>query len=249
MCVVNKATHSIATLRPGRKLLTTDVIRNVTEDTWNEDRVTLRKYSLWKQLLRILWYYNAVRRVGYSWDTFSSDRWKFRTRIIRWAFLSPERVCQSRNLWCFESKRITAKTLQVKSRDRGWIDQCAPKSHRRGFPPRRSGVCIGCVRKCSCSSSSRASGGEVRRGRHPPSESISCSAVSTSLSFRTQVLVSFHFSHYRSFALVCDRDRWSCRETNVLAPGIDIFKYRRLEKTLFLSTMAISLGFIFRCAY
>ncbi|EGI66752.1 hypothetical protein G5I_04556 [Acromyrmex echinatior] len=52
------------------------------------------------------------------------------------------------------------------------------------FPPVGQ-ECIGCVRKCSCSSSSRASGGEVRRGRHPPSESISCSAVPTSLSFRT----------------------------------------------------------------
>jgi len=30
-------------------------------------------------------------------------------------------------------------------------------------------------------------GGEVRRGRHPPSESISCSSAPTSLSFRLQV--------------------------------------------------------------
>lgn len=162
--------------------------------------------------------------------------------MARLAFLSSGSPgsLESRRSREIESAR---RHCEWKSRDR-FVEPVSARRNRvvEALGPRE---CVGCVRKCS--GSSRVPGGEVRRGRHPPSESISCSAAPTSSSFRIQVRTSFHFPRGRS-CVQGVRDHRVQERPRFLTPGnrtanVDTFEYCRLAWILASSIMAISQGY------
>lgn len=162
--------------------------------------------------------------------------------MARLAFLSSgsSGSLESRRSREIESAR---RHREWKSRDR-FVGLVSARRNRvvEALGPRE---CVGCVRKCS-SSSSRVPGGEVRRGRHPPSESISCSAAPTSSSFRIQVRASFHFPRCRSCVQGVRDHRVERRGFLTLGNrtmNVDTFEHCRLAWILASSIMAISQGY------